>query len=216
MDSAKTLAKEMLASLNLEDEGMLVSYVKGIVSFPVNLYFLADDFIRTDNRKENMDDEMRLAELVHRATSKKHINLIAKSIKVFIDDYLKYVNVSEVIKKTAEDAIASSLGGITFSSLTGLNIGKLISSRITMSIAFNMSISTLLLIGGGASRAIHASRHLKTTNYGAYRQLKDLGDLDLLYFVIKDRVQPFEKITKLARTNSQLFNKATTYFFKGL
>ncbi|HFZ7641671.1 TPA: hypothetical protein ACIO31_004559 [Salmonella enterica subsp. enterica serovar Javiana] len=216
MEGAKDLAREMLSALNLEDEGMLVAYVKGFVNFPVNLYFLAYDFIHTDDRRQNMDDNMRLAELVERATSKKHINLVARAVNVFIDDFIKYVNMTEIAKKVAKDAIGSSLGNYTFGELTGLKIGKLISSRITVSIAFSMSISTLLMIGGGASRAIHSSRFLKTSNYGVYRKLRDLGDLDLLYFAIRDRVKPFEKATKLARENPALFNQAAEYFFKGL
>lgn len=216
MESAKDLAREMLSALNLEDEGMLVAYVKGFVNFPVNLYFLGYDFIHTEDRRQNMDDNMRLAELVEHATSKKHINLVARAVNVFIDDFMEHVNMTDIAKKVAEDTIASTLGSYTFGELTGLKIGKLISSRITASIAFSMSISTLLMIGGGASRAIHASRFLKTSNYGVYRKLKDLGDLDLLYSSIRDRVKPFEKATKLARDNPELFNKAADYFFKGL
>lgn len=216
MEGAKDLAREMLSALNLEDEGMLVAYVKGFVNFPVNMYFLAYDFIHTDDRRQNMDDNMRLAELVERAMSKKHISLVARAVNVFIDDFMKYVNMTDIAKKVAEDAIASSLGSYTFGELTGLKIGKLISSRITASIAFSMSISTLLMIGGSASRAIHSSRFLKTSNYGVYRKLRDLGDLDLLYFALRDRVKPFEKATKLARENPAIFNQATEYFFKGL
>ena len=216
MESAKDLAREMLSALNLQDEGMLVAYVKGFVNFPIILYFLAYDFIHTEDRRQNMDDNMRLAELVERATSKKHINLVARAVNVFIDDFMKHVNMTDIAKKVAEDTIASTLGSYTFGELTGLKIGKLISSRITASIAFSRSISTLLMIGGGASRAIHASRFLKTSNYGVYRKLKDLGDLDLLYFAIRDRVRPFETATKLARDNPALFNQAAEHFFKGL
>jgi len=216
MQSAKELARDMLSALDLEDEGMLAAYVKGFVNFPVNLYSLAYDFIHTDDRRQNMDDNIRMAELVERATSKKHINLVARAVNVFIDDFMKHVNMADIAKKVAEDTIASTLGSYTFGELTGVKIGKLISSRITVSIAFSMSISTLLMIGGGVSRAIHSSRYLKTTNYGVYRKLRDLGDLDLLYFAIQDRVKPFEKATKLSRENPALFNQAVEYFFKGL
>ncbi|WP_297207036.1 hypothetical protein [uncultured Pluralibacter sp.] len=216
MDSAKDLARQMLSALNLQDEGMLVAYIKGFANFPVNLYFLAYDFIHTDNRRQNMDDNMRIAELVERSTSRKNINLVASAVNVFIDDFMMRVNMADIAKKVAEDTIASTLGSYTFGELTGIKIGKLISSRIAVSIAFSMSISTLLMIGGGASRAIHASRLLQTTNYGVYRKLRDLGDLDLLYFAIRDRVKPFEDATELSRSNPALFNQAVEYFFKGL
>ncbi|WP_318370175.1 hypothetical protein [Enterobacter sp.] len=216
MDSAKNLARQMLSALDLQDEGMLVAYLRGFANFPVNLYFLAYDFIHTDDRRQNMDDNMRIANLLERATSKKHINLVARAVNVFIEDFMKHVNMADLAKKVAEDTIASTLGSYTFGELTGIKIGKLISSRITVSIAFSMSISTLLMIGGGASRAIHVSRFLKTSNYGVYRKLRDLGDLDLLYFAIRDRVKPFEEATKLSSSDPALFNQAVEYFFKGL
>ncbi|WP_318369015.1 hypothetical protein [Enterobacter sp.] len=216
MDSAKNLARQMLSALDLQDEGMLVAYLRGFANFPVNLYFLAYDFIHTDDRRQNMDDNMRIANLLERATSKKHINLVARAVNVFIEDFMKHVNMADLAKKVAEDTIASTLGSYTFGELTGIKIGKLISSRITVSIAFSMSISTLLMIGGGASRAIHVSRFLKTSNYGVYRKLRDLGDLDLLYFAIQDRVKPFEEATKLSSSDPALFNQAEEYFFKGL
>lgn len=72
------------------------------------------------------------------------------------------------------------------------------------------------MIGGGVSRAVHASRFLKISNYEVYRKLKDLGDLDLLYFAVQERVEPFEKATRLSKENPDLFNQAVEYFFKGL
>lgn len=216
MESAKELAREMLSALDLEDEGMLVAYVKGFIDFPVNMYFLAYDFIHTDDRQKNMDDNMRVAELIHRITSDNNKNLIAIAINIFIDDFINHVNITELTKKIAENTVASKLGSYTFGELTGIQIGKLISSRIAVSIAFSMSVSTLLMVGGGVSRAIHESRFLQASNYGVYRKLRDLGDLDLLYFAIKDRVQPFEKATKISSKNPALFNKAVEYFFSGL
>lgn len=216
MESAKDLAKEMLSALDLEDEGMLTSYLKGFIQFPVDLYYLAYDFIHTEDRRKNRDDNIRIAELVHRATSKKNINLIARAANVFIDDFMTHVNISHIAKKFAENKISSALGGYTFSELTGIKLGKLISSRIAFSIAFSMSVSTLLMIGGGVSRAIHASRYLEISNYHVYRKLRNLGDLDLLYFAIEDRVKPFEKATRLSSEDPVLFNKAVEYFFNGL
>lgn len=51
MGYAKDLAKEMLSALNLENEGMLVAYIKGLIHFPVDLYSLASNFIHTDDRR---------------------------------------------------------------------------------------------------------------------------------------------------------------------
>ncbi|BBV30793.1 Uncharacterised protein [Citrobacter werkmanii] len=216
MENAKDLAKEMLSALDLENEGMLVAYIKGLIHFPVDLYYLASDFIHTDERRENMDDNIRLAGLVKRATSTRDIYFVAKAVNVFIDDFMQHVNLPDIVTKVAKDTVASTLGSYTFGELTGLKIGALISSRITVSIAFSMSVSTLLMIGGGVSRAVHASRFLKISNYEVYRKLKDLGDLDLLYFAVQERVEPFEKATRLSKENPDLFNQAVEYFFKGL
>lgn len=216
MGYAKDLAKEMLSALNLENEGMLVAYIKGLIHFPVDLYSLASDFIHTDDRRQNMDDNMRIAGLVKRATSTKNINVVEKAVNVFIDGFMQHVNLSDIVTNVAKDTVASTLGSYTFGELSGLKIGALISSRITVSIAFSMSVSTLLMIGGGVSSAIHASRYLKISNYEVYRKLKDLGDLDLLYFAIQERVEPFEKATRLSKENPALFKQAVEYFFKGV
>lgn len=216
MEGAKDLAKDMLAALDLENEGMLVAYLKGIIDFPVNMYFLGYDFIHTEDRAQNRDDNMRIAELVHRATSKKNLNFIAKAVEVFIDDFMEHVNMQEILKNMAENTLSSALGSYTFSELTGLKTGQLISSKIVPSIMFSMSVSALLTIGGAASRAIHTSRMLRTSNYEVYRKLRSLGDLDLLYFAIKDRIAPFEKATRISRENPALFNQTVEYFFKGL
>lgn len=151
-----------------------------------------------------------------RATSTRDIYFVAKAVNVFIEDFMQHVNLSDIVTKVAKDTVASTLGSYTFGELTGLKIGALISSRITVSIAFSMSVSTLLMIGGGVSRVVHASRFLKISNYEVYRKLKDLGDLDLLYFAVQERVEPFEKATRLSKENPDLFNQAVEYFFKGL
>lgn len=216
MENAKDLAKDMLSSLGLENQGLLVAYVKGLVSFPVNLYYLSYDFIHTDDRGRNMDDNMRLAKLIHRATTERNVNFIAKAIDVFIRDFMNHVNIEEVLKETVEHSLASALGNYTFGELTGVKIARLITAKIAFSIAFSMSVNVLLMIGGGASRAIHESRLLELRNYTMYIKLKQLGDLDLLYFAIKDRVKPFEIAVKLAKDNPLLFKQVASYFFEGL
>ena len=49
-----------------------------------------------------------------------------------------------------------------------------------------------------------------------YQKLKDMGDLDLLYFLIEDLVSPFEKAIEFHNANLVFFNEVCQCFLDGL
>lgn len=49
-----------------------------------------------------------------------------------------------------------------------------------------------------------------------YIQLRDAGDLDLLYFLVENIVEPFEIACKVSDQDSEKFNEICKYFFGGL
>jgi len=61
LDSAKSLAKRMLKSLDVGDSGFLASVAQGMLSFPVSMYYLGYDFMDTTNCHSNFDDRVRMA-----------------------------------------------------------------------------------------------------------------------------------------------------------
>lgn len=65
-------------------------------------------------------------------------------------------------------------------------------------------------------RAIYTSRYLKRRNPVLHDKLQNLGDLDLLYFLVEDIVKPFETACMVSDKNPAEFNKICEYFFGGL
>ena len=57
MDGAKDLAKDMLEAINVDDSGFIAALVKGLISFPVSMGYLAYDFMDTEHRRANEDDK---------------------------------------------------------------------------------------------------------------------------------------------------------------
>lgn len=82
---------------------------------------------------------------------------------------------------------------------------------------FAGSLAGLLLsVGAETSRAIYTSRYLKRRNPVLHDKLQNLGDLDLLYFLVEDIVKPFETACMVSDKNPAEFNKICEYFFGGL
>jgi hypothetical protein len=82
---------------------------------------------------------------------------------------------------------------------------------------FAGSLAGLLLsVGAETSRAIYTSRYLKRRNPVLHDKLQNLGDLDLLYFLVEDIVKPFETACMVGDKNPAEFNKICEYFFGGL
>lgn len=82
---------------------------------------------------------------------------------------------------------------------------------------FAGSLAGLLLsVGAETSRAIYTSRYLKRRNPVLHDKLQNLGDLDLLYFLVEDIVKPFETARMVGDKNPAEFNKICEYFFGGL
>ena len=97
---------------------------------------------------------------------------------------------------------------MAFTELTGVKLGEAIASR-GVSAFFAGSLA-------GLSRAIYTSRYLKRRNPVLHDKLQNLGDLDLLYFLVEDIVKPFETACMVSDKNPAEFNKICEYFFGGL
>ncbi|XGR73433.1 hypothetical protein AAHW18_11405 [Klebsiella pneumoniae] len=105
---------------------------------------------------------------------------------------------------------------MAFTELTGVKLGEAIASR-GVSDFFAGSLAGLLLsVGAETSRAIYTSRYLKRRNPVLHDKLQNLGDLDLLYFLVEDIVKPFETACMVSDKNPAEFNKICEYFFGGL
>lgn len=210
MDSAKEIARDMLEAINVDGSGFLGALGKGLISFPVNLGYLGYDFIDSEHRRENLDDKFRIARLVKTTTFNSEI--IERVIGVFMDDFSSRINIALMAKNIG----GSIAGKVIFSQLTGIKLGSFLSGRATSAFIAGVGIGAFLSIGAEASRAIYTSRYLRERNPGNYYKLKNMGDLDLLYFFIEDTVKPFEKACDVDERSKDEFNKICKYFLGGL
>ena len=204
MDGAKELAKDMLEAINIDDSGFIAALTKGLISFPVSMGYLAYDFMDTEHHRANADDKYRFARLINKVGFNKE--LIGQVVGVFINDFSLMV----------EKIVGDSAGRMIFSELTGVKIGYVISNRLVTAFFSGACIGSLLTLGAEVSRAIYTSRYLAARSPGHYQKLKDMGDLDLLYFLIEDLVSPFEKAIELHNTNEVFFNEVCQCFLDGL
>lgn len=72
--------------------------------------------------------------------------------------------------------------------------------------------TSLLTIGATQSRSVYCSRQLLNRNPIIYWKLRELGDLDLLYFILEDKLKPFEDAIILYEKDVPAFNKVMSYY----
>ncbi|KLP52845.1 hypothetical protein ABR39_19695 [Enterobacter genomosp. O] len=212
MDSAKEIARDMLEAIHIDGSGFWGAVAKGFISFPVSAYYLGYDFLDTEHRRMNSDDKFRMARLVKATTFNREI--IEKVISVFVDDFTSRVNMEKI--SVVKNMAGTATGKVVFAQLTGFNLGKAISSRAVEAFFSGSMAGLLLAIGAEVSRAIYTSRYLEGRNPSMYYKLRDMGDLDLLYFLVEDIVNPFEKACEISNVNHEEFNQICKYFFGGL
>ncbi|MFX2625729.1 hypothetical protein V6266_22085 [Enterobacter asburiae] len=213
MDSAKSLAKRMLKSLDVGDSGFLASVAQGMLSFPVSMYYLGYDFMDTTHRHSNFDDRVRMANMLKRGISVHQE--AQKIVNAVIREFMSKVNMDN-IQGIAQNFTGLMAGKFIFAELTGVKLGAAVSTRIMTSFAAGVVIGSALTIGAETSRAIYTARKLENQNPALYYRLKSMGDLDLLYFLVEDKLKPFLDACSVADVNKHEFNEVCKYFFGGL
>ncbi|WP_313149108.1 hypothetical protein [Enterobacter sp.] len=213
MDSAKSLAKRMLKSLDVGDSGFLASVAQGMLSFPVSMYYLGYDFMDTTHRHSNFDDRVRMANMLKRGISVHQE--AQKIVNAVIREFMSKVNMDS-IQDIAQNFTGVMAGKFIFAELTGVKLGAAVSTRIMTSFAAGVVIGSALTIGAETSRAIYTARKLENQNSALYYRLKSMGDLDLLYFLVEDKLKPFLDACSVADVNKHEFNEVCKYFFGGL
>lgn len=210
MDGAKEIARDMLDAINFDSHGFISYTVKGFISFPVSFYYLGYDFMDANHRRENFDDKMRVAKLIK--SGRINSDTLGRIISVFTNDFSSRVDIDHIAKNIA----GTSIGKFIFSQVTGINLGKAIAERAVTVISSGIIAGALLSIGAETARAIYTSRYLREKNPNIHQKLREMGDLDLLYFLVEDVINPFEQACGVDERNHEEFNKICEYFFGGL
>ncbi|AZL66189.1 hypothetical protein DN555_24180 [Enterobacter asburiae] len=203
----------MLKSLDVGDSGFLASVAQGMLSFPVSMYYLGYDFMDTTHRHSNFDDRVRMANMLKRGISVHQE--AQKIVNAVIREFMSKVNMDS-IQGIAQNFTGVMAGKFIFAELTGVKLGAAVSTRIMTSFAAGVVIGSALTIGAETSRAIYTARKLENQNPALYYRLKSMGDLDLLYFLVEDKLKPFLDACSVADVNKHEFNEVCKYFFGGL
>ncbi|ELP5722247.1 hypothetical protein QTU96_004664 [Enterobacter asburiae] len=203
----------MLKSLDVGDSGFLASVAQGMLSFPVSMYYLGYDFMDTTHRHSNFDDRVRMANMLKRGISVHQE--AQKIVNAVIREFMSKVNMDS-IQGIAQNFTGLMAGKFIFAELTGVKLGAAVSTRIMTSFAAGVVIGSALTIGAETSRAIYTARKLENQNPALYYRLKSMGDLDLLYFLVEDKLKPFLDACSVADVNKHEFNEVCKYFFGGL
>ncbi|MDU2941731.1 MAG: hypothetical protein E7B59_21555 [Enterobacteriaceae bacterium] len=185
----------------------------GIISIPVDLFYLGRAFLDTENRYKNENEHYRLAMFIKRGFSDK--NLLSQLINLIFEELF-----SRVPEKT-QNRIFSHIGGALFgrsatNSFVSGTIAKIVMDKIiktvssaqvskTIAIISSMSgalIGNILLIAGMAERAVYTSRALEEDCPEIYNKLRP-NDLDLLYFLVESLMEPVVDAIKIRRNDGQ-------------
>lgn len=210
MINAKSLANQMVDSLDI-NSGFLKSFAGGALELPVDLFYLGYSYLDTENRWANSLDGERCIRLVKNGFANRES--IQKIANIIIDRYLDKIDVNK-LKTVGINGAGSFAGSVITNRMILGNIGPMFAERMVAKMIIGFSFSTLLSLGALQYRAIYSSRALSRRDPELCNYLRRLGDLDLLYFILEKRVQPFETAISLWHHNRQLFDEVSNYFLQ--
>ncbi|EPZ5944273.1 hypothetical protein ACXQGN_003279, partial [Serratia marcescens] len=166
--SAKDIAQDMADALNTKSN-FATGFIQGAIAFPVDIGYLAYDFLDTDNRSANQNDTERMIRLIKSGLASKES--LSKIAQMVADDFLKKVDL-ERVKVIVEKGSGKFLGRFISNQLLGVNLGMVISERFVVQYAAGLSLTSVLTVGAMNSRAIHTSRDLRARNPQLYDRLR--------------------------------------------
>ena len=207
---AKEIAQEMANAVNSKSN-FFGGFIEGAISFPVDMGYLAYDFINTDSRSINRYDTERMLRLIKAGLANQHS--LTKIVKLVVDEYLKKVDV-EKVKRWVEKGSGKIAGRFVSNQVLMVNLGAVLSERMVIRLATGYALTSLLTLGAMTSRAIHTSRQFRQRNPEIYDNLRRAGNLDLLYFLVEPKTKPFEQAIEIWRKNRGEFDRITELFFK--
>lgn len=213
MDNAEGLARRMLRSLDINNDGFFKSVLTGALTLPTNLAYLGYEYFDTENRYSNANYHHRIAELIKDGIAQK--TLTSRIIFIIIKKFMSEVD-EDKLKNEAMKLSGGFLEKIAVSELTGISLSKAVTSGLVKGIVAGSVIGLGLSIGAESSRAIYTSRRLEQNNHYLYYLLRKAGNLDLAYFLVEDKMSAFVDACNLKSKNKNEFNKVCEYFFSGL
>lgn len=216
MNSPKEIADGMLAIFNAKKESgvevFMVSALSGIVKIPGDLYALTKDFLDSDHRWDNETDRIRLITMLKKGATSDDLKRL---LEIVIKKYVQNLN-EEKCQRLLTKLGGSTAGSMMFKAIFINQIVTLFVSRVIPKFLFSAGMTGIITIGASVSRSIYSSRDLSKKNFEVYSLLRASGDLDLLYFVLEDYIDPYLEAISLENVNSPLAENVFEFFLEGM
>lgn len=210
MDSASQIAEQMTSAIN-NDDTWLKGFIEGVIDFPVDLFYLSYDFIDTENRTENRIDKERFIRLIH--SGNVSLATLKDLIRITFDEYFEKLD-QEQITRLLEVKAFKVIGGLVTKSFLIGDLGAIFATKFAYKFIGSAGVLTVLSLGAMVSRAIYTSRSLNERNPALYWKLRSTGNLDLLYFLLENKLKPFEETLQTYYLDRELFNNITELFIR--
>lgn len=206
------IAEGMLKILNPEKQSaadiVLQAAIDSFVSLPQDMWTLAKDMFDTENSGLNERERIRLGELTKRGvTSKDFWQLIF----IVINRYVHGLN-HEQLEKIMLKVAGSQLGKLAFKTVFASELASWFGTYIIPRFLLSAKITGVLGVGAMISRSIYSSRDLKELNESIYYALREAGDLDLLYFMVEDVLEPWIEAINYLSTNRMFTEQIIDHF----
>lgn len=215
MSDVNKIAQGMLQLINGKKSirhTFFESVIGGLTSFTQDISLVAKDYFDTDHRWRNQTDKIRLAALIKRGASSDSLKKMAT---IVVQNYWSNLT-AEQAEKLAAKVGGTIAGKMAFNYIALSQILILFFEKAIARFIFSLGIGSIFSIGAAASDSVYSSNDLKARNPKIYNELRSNGDLDLLYFLLKEYLDPYLEAIELQSTSPTLSNNIFNVYVDGI
>ncbi|KAA0471351.1 hypothetical protein [Klebsiella aerogenes] len=188
------------------------STIRGFMSIPEDLWMLSKDFLDSDHRWRNETDKIRLISLIKKGVTSEEVRRL---VNVVIKRYLCGLS-EEQSRELLIKIGGSQVGGIAFKMAFVNELVSLFVSKIIPRFLVSVGVTGVLSVGASISRSIYTSYELRNLNKEIYNQMRGIGDLDLLYFLVEDNIKPFIIAINYQQAHGAIDKEIFNHFLSGV
>lgn len=213
--SVFSIAKAILEEIVSPSRIFLEAAREGIVSIPMDLLYgarrTAEDLglYGREVQRDNFDEDIRVINLIISAFQSR--DALARMVEIILTDFFDKVP-DEALKKMIQKSLpivagqqAGRIGmkialvNLVTRKVTEKALQKIVAKRIT-------KVVNIILVQGIIEQASNASKRLQNSHPRIHQELKS-RNLDMLFFVVEDQLQPFLDATRLQRNFPSQFDE---------
>lgn len=215
MTEPELIAKQILSTLQKRKQSAYMKYSEAtgdvVLDFSRDVGYLTYEYFDSDNRGRNKNETIRLIKTLKKGSFRVRITDI---VKIVASEFTSYI--PEKILELVPGKLGKMTGDIFINKVLMQDMTSLLANKLLNRIGVNAIFSTALLLGGARARAIYASQRLFNESPKIYYRLKDSGDLDLLYYIVEDHLEPFIEAISIAKKNPGEFENIVLTVVDGL